>query len=78
MELPQFLLGDNTDFPEEIFIIHTGMPRCIINLRNDDIELLEEADELSEAELRNELERVAIEASLFYDREMARYEESQG
>ena len=52
------------------------MPRCIINLRNDDIELLEEADELSEAELRNELERVAIEASLFYDREMARYEES--
>lgn len=74
MELPQFLLGDNTDFPEEIFIIHLGMPRCIINLRNDDIELLEEADELSEAELRNELERIAIEATLFYDREMERYE----
>lgn len=74
MELPQFLLGDNTDFPDEIFIIHLGMPRCIINLRNDDIELLEEADELSEAELRNELERIAIEATLFYDREMERYE----
>ncbi len=29
MELPQFLLGDNTDFPDEIFIIHLGMPRCI-------------------------------------------------
>lgn len=76
MELPVFLLGDNTDFPDDIFIIHLGMPRCIINLKNDDIELLEEADELSEAELRNELERVAIEASLFYDREMERYEES--
>jgi hypothetical protein len=74
MELPQFLLGDNTDFPDEIFIIHLGMPRCIINLKNDDIELLEEADELSEAELRNELERIAIEATLFYDREMERYE----
>ncbi|MBU3675649.1 MAG: hypothetical protein FGM54_00475 [Chitinophagaceae bacterium] len=74
MELPQFLLGDNTDFPEDIFIIHLGMPRCIINLKNDDIELLEEADELSEAELRNELERIAIEATLFYDREMERYE----
>lgn len=76
MELPVFLLGDNTDFPDDIFIIHLGMPRCIINLKNDDIELLEEADELSEAELRNELERVAIEATLFYDREMGRYEES--
>jgi hypothetical protein len=74
MELPQFLLGDNTDFPDDIFIIHLGMPRCIINLKNDDIELLEEADELSEAELRNELERIAIEATLFYDREMERYE----
>jgi hypothetical protein len=74
MELPQFLLGDNTDFPDDIFIIHLGMPRCIINLKNDDIELLEEAEELSEAELRNELERIAIEATLFYDREMERYE----
>ena len=74
MELPVFLLGDNTDFPDDIFIIHLGMPRCIINLSTDDIELLEEADELSEAELRNELERIVHEANAFYDREMARYE----
>lgn len=74
MELPLFLLGDNTDFPDDLFVIHTGMPRCILNLINDEIELLEEADELSEAELRNELERIVVEAHAFYDREMERYE----
>lgn len=29
MELPKFLLGDNTDFPDAIFVIHTEFPRFI-------------------------------------------------
>lgn len=33
MELPKFLLGDNTDFPEDIFIIHLDYPRFIIILK---------------------------------------------
>ena len=32
MTLPKFLLGDNTDHPEDIFIIHTEYPQFIINL----------------------------------------------
>ena len=32
MELPKFILGDNTDYPEAIFIVHTEFPRFIINL----------------------------------------------
>ena len=32
MELPKFLLGDNTDFPDDIFVIHLDYPRFIINL----------------------------------------------
>ena len=40
MELPKFLLGDNTDFPEDIFIIHLDYPRFIINLKDDEVELM--------------------------------------
>ena len=35
MSFPKFLLGDNTDFPDSIFVIHTEFPRFIINLEND-------------------------------------------
>ncbi len=76
MEMPKFLLGDNTDFPEDIFILHMEYPRFIINLKNDELELLEDVDdELSDAELQNEITSLAEQAVEFYDREMKRYEE---
>lgn len=75
MELPKFLLGDNTDFPDDIFIIHTDYPRFIINLANDEIEWLEEFDEEDEKELASEMENLIAEANGFYDREISRYEE---
>lgn len=75
MELPKFLLGDNTDFPEDIFIIHLEYPRFIINLANDEVEMLEDPEDLDENELAKELEVLIAEADVFYDREMQRYEE---
>ena len=74
MELPKFLLGDNTDFPEDIFIIHLDYPRFIINLKDDEVEFMEEADDLDEAELNTEMEGLIEAANIFYDREMALYE----
>jgi hypothetical protein len=71
MELPKFLLGDNTDFPDDIFIIHLDYPRFIINLK----EFLEEAEDLDEAELNAEMEGLIEKANAFYDREINRYEE---
>lgn len=76
MELPKFILGDNTDLPNAIFIIHTEFPRFIINLENDEIEWLEEFDEIDEKELLGESEHVIKEASEFYDREVSRYDEN--
>ena len=32
MELPKFLLADNTDYPTAIFIVHTEFPRFVLNL----------------------------------------------
>lgn len=75
MELPKFILGDNTDLPNAIFVIHTEFPRFIINLENDEIEWLEEFDQHDEKELLSETENVIMEASKFYDREVSRYDE---
>lgn len=74
MELPKFILGDNTDFPDAIFVVHTEFPRFIINLENDEIEWLEEFDKEDEKELSEEAEKMIVRASEFYDREVSRYE----
>jgi hypothetical protein len=74
MELPKFVLADNSDFPDDIFIIHLDYPRFIINLKDDEVEIMEEAEDLDEAELNQELEGLIEQANLFYDREMERYE----
>ena len=54
MELPKFILGDNTDFETSIFVIHTEYPRFIINLEDDDIEWFEDFDAEDEKELLNQ------------------------
>ena len=74
MELPKFLLGDNTDYPDAIFIIHTDFPRFIINLANDEVEWLEDFDTHDEKELETEAENLIQAANDFYDREIKRYE----
>lgn len=75
MEFPKFLLGDNTDFPDAVFVIHTDYPRFIINLENDDVEWLEDFDQSDEKELASEAEDLISQANAFYDREVSRYEE---
>lgn len=75
MELPKFLLGDNTDYPDAIFVIHTEFPRFIINLENDEVEWLEDFDQHDQKELEIEAESLIQQATDFYDREVARYEE---
>lgn len=73
MELPKFILGDNTDFETAIFVIHTEFPRFIINLEDDHIEWFEDFDAQDEKELLTETENLIEEASKFYDREVSRY-----
>lgn len=75
MEFPKFLLGDNTDYPDAIFVVHTEYPRFIINLQNDDVEWLEDFDKSDEKELASEAEDLITQANEFYDREVSRYED---
>ncbi|WP_456423894.1 hypothetical protein [Lutibacter sp.] len=75
MDLPKFLLGDNTDYSDDIFIIHTEFPRFIINLIDDEIEWLEDFQGEDQEQLESEVATLIDLASQFYDREMERYKE---
>jgi len=75
MQLPKFLLGDNTDHPDSIFIVHTEYPRFIINLENDEVEWFEDFTKDDQNDLESEAETLIKLATAFYDREVSRYEE---
>ncbi|MGG5576961.1 hypothetical protein [Myroides sp. DW712] len=77
MQLPKFVLADNTDHLDDIFIIHLEFPRFIINLNTDEIEFLESIEESEESEVEGEMETLVVQAGEFYEREMARYVESE-
>ena len=74
MELPKFLIADNSNYPEALFILHTDYPRFIINLANDEIEWFDGLDGSDEAELANEVAALIAEATAFYDKEIKAYE----
>ena len=75
MSLPKFILGDNTNYPNAIYVIHTEFPRFIINLEDDEVEWFEDFDEEDEKELEMETENLIKLATEFYDNEIATYEE---
>jgi len=75
MTLPKFILGDNTEYPNAIFVIHTEFPRFIINLEDDEVEWFEDFDADDQAELETETENAIKEATAFYDAEIAKYDE---
>ena len=70
MNLPKFLLGDNTEHQDAIFVIHTEFPRFVINLVDDEIEWFEDFDGEDQEELEVQVATLIEEASAFYDREM--------
>jgi len=74
MSLPKFLLGDNTDLPSKVFVVHTEYPRFILNLENDEVTWLESFNDEDEAELSQTAEGLVVEAVDFYDREVGRYD----
>ncbi len=76
MELPKFLLADNTDFPNGIYILHTEYPRFIINLEDDEVEWMEDFSDEDQEELALEAENLIEAATAFYDREIHRYAET--
>lgn len=75
MKIPKFILGDHSEYPNSIFVIHTEFPRFLIDLQNDEIEWLEVFDTNDEKELKSEAQNAIIKASEFYDSEIKKYKE---
>ena len=74
---PKFILGDNTDIPNAMFVVHLEYPRFVLNLDNDEVEWLEEFDEEDTKELEAESENLIEEAIAFYEREITRIDENE-
>lgn len=73
--VPKFLVGDNTDNEEAVYIIHTEYPRFIINLEDDEVEWFDNLDNENEEEATQEVQNLIQQAEEFYQREVDRYEE---
>ncbi len=72
--LPKFLVADNTDFPEAIYIVHTEYPRFVLNLENDEVEWFDALEKDKEVDLDTEVKELIIQAEDFYQREVDRYQ----
>ena len=70
MELPKFLIADNSSLQNVIFIIHTEYSRFIMNITNDEVHWLEDFDKKDEEILNFESEQLINDALSFYDNEI--------
>ncbi|MDC1080718.1 MAG: hypothetical protein ACPH57_06915 [Flavobacteriaceae bacterium] len=70
MEVPKFLIADNSTLEEEIFVLHMEYPRFLLNVSNDDILWLEEFTKEDEDELSKVTESLIDEALVFFDSEI--------
>ncbi len=75
METPKFLIADNSEFPEKIYILHTDFPRFLLDIETEEIEIYDEIEEDSETDVETELATLLEEAYAFFDKEMDTYEE---
>ncbi len=70
MELPKFLIADNSAFEDTLFVVHTEYPRFILNVSNDEVHWFEEFDKEDESALETESTSLIEAAFAFYDTEM--------
>ena len=74
MDLPKFLIADNSELEEAIFVVHTEYPRFFLNVVNDDIHWMEEFEKEDKAELEPQTTNLIEQALNFYDKEMKSFE----
>jgi uncharacterized iron-regulated protein len=70
MDLPKYLIADNEDFPENIYVVHTQKPRFIVDTDTEEYEILDGSVVTEEA-----MEQLIAEALEFYEDELDRYAE---
>jgi len=74
MTLPKFLMADNSEFPEDIFIVHTEYPRFVLNVEEEEIEWFDDIQGDNEEEVEEEITKIIEDAYKFCDSEIEKYE----
>ncbi|MCK5825165.1 MAG: hypothetical protein KAG96_07140 [Ichthyobacteriaceae bacterium] len=77
MELPKFMLADNSEFQDDVFILHTDFPRFVVNLVTEDIEWFDDVAGEDKDELADEVEKLVVDAERFYQEEIEKYQEEE-
>ena len=75
MKLPKFLLADNSDFPEDLFVVHTEYPRFVLNVEEEEVEWFDDLDGDDEKTVADEATKVVEAAFKWCDEELAKYDE---
>jgi len=75
MKLPKFLMADNSEFPEDLFVVHTEYPRFILNVEEEEVEWLDDLEGDDEETVANEATKVVEEAFASCDEELAKYDD---
>lgn len=70
MDLPKFLIADNSSLKDDLFVVHTEYPRFVLNISNDEVHWLEEFDKEDESSLASESKALIESALAFFDSEM--------
>ena len=70
MDLPKFLIADNSSRKDDLFVVHTEYPRFILNISNDEVHWLEEFEKEDESSLVSESKPLIESALAFFDSEM--------
>ena len=70
MDIPKFLIADNSSLKDDLFVVHTEYPRFILNISNDEVHWLEEFEKEDESSLVSESKPLIESALAFFDSEM--------
>lgn len=70
MNLPKYLIADNSKFPDKIYVIHCEYPRFILDVETDDIEWMDPLEKEQDVDLESEIKNLLDSAFEFFDREM--------
>ena len=77
MKLPKFLMADNSEFPEDLFVVHTEYPRFILNVEEEEVEWLDDLEGDDEETIANEATQVVEQAFKWCDEELAKDDDEE-
>ncbi|MGS0747189.1 hypothetical protein [Halpernia sp. GG3] len=75
MKLPKFLLADNSDNPEDLYVVHTEYPRFVLNVEEEEVEWFDDLEGDDEESMADEATKVVEQAFKWCDDELAKYDE---